>query len=264
MTTSNRTIPDGSPLGSTKTAPSAVHQDGGVKCATGASLKIRGKDNITIDTWNTSTLKAAGKLQELTHEIDRYRWDILRLSEMRWKNFGETTTAEGHKVFFSGKEHKHEHGVGFLVHKDIVNTVIGCRPVFSRLITIRLRAVPFNIRIVQACAPTSDYDDNEIEELYDQLQNVIDQTPKKDILVVQGSSSSSSSIPLIREGRWGTTDNFATSFLHCPLFSTAFWHLPNSRPVHFLMLSSPSSSVCLVFFSSSPFHYALQNGFGQT
>ena len=37
---------------------------------------------------------------------------------------GEITTEEGHKVFFTGKEDKHEHGVGFLVHKDIVNTVI--------------------------------------------------------------------------------------------------------------------------------------------
>ena len=50
----------------------------------------------------------------------------------------------------------------------------------------RLRAVPFNITIVQAYAPTSDYDENEIEEFYDQLQNVIDQTPTKDIFVVQG------------------------------------------------------------------------------
>ena len=67
-----------------------------------------------------------------------------------------------------------------------MNSVIGCRPVSSRLITIRLRAVPFNITIVQAYAPTSDYNDNEIEQFYDQLQNVIDQTPKEDILVVQG------------------------------------------------------------------------------
>ena len=65
-----------------------------------------------------------------------------------------------------------------------MNTVMGCRPVSSTLITIRLRAVSFNITIVQAYAPTSDYDDNKIEEFYDQLQN--DQTPKKDILVVQG------------------------------------------------------------------------------
>ena len=40
---------------------------------------------------------------------------------------------------------------------------MGCRPVSSRLITIRLRAVPFNITIVQAHAPTSDYDDNKFD-----------------------------------------------------------------------------------------------------
>ena len=67
-----------------------------------------------------------------------------------------------------------------------MNTVKGCRPVSSRLITIHLKAVPFNIKIVQAYAPALDYDGNEIEEFYDQLQNVINQTPKKDILVVKG------------------------------------------------------------------------------
>ena len=118
--------------------------------------------------------------------MDRYRWKILGLCEMRWKKFGETTTEEEHKVFFSGKEDKHEQGVGFLVHRDIVNTGMVCCPVSSRLITICLRAVPFNIRVVQAYALTSDYDDNEVEQFYDQLQNVVDQTPKKDILVVQG------------------------------------------------------------------------------
>ena len=67
-----------------------------------------------------------------------------------------------------------------------MNTVMGCRPVSSRLITIRLRAVPFKITIVPVYAPMSEHDNNEIEELHDQLHNVIDQTPKKDTLVVQG------------------------------------------------------------------------------
>ena len=62
---------------------------------------------------------------------------------------------------------------------------MGCRAVSNRLITIRLRAVPFNITIVQAYTPTSDFYDNDIEEFYDQLQNIIDQTPKV-IFVVQG------------------------------------------------------------------------------
>ena len=49
---------------------------------------------------------------------------------------------------------------------------------------------------------------------------------------------SSSHLSLNREGRCGTTDDFATSFLHFPLFSTALWNMANSRPVHSLVLSS--------------------------
>ena len=127
MKTSNHTILDRSPPGLTRTAPSAVHEDGGVKHATGASPKIHRRDNITIGTWNTRTLTAAGKLQELTHEMDMYIWSILGLCEMRWKNFGETTAEEGHKFSISRKEDNLEPGVGFLVHKDILNTVMGCR-----------------------------------------------------------------------------------------------------------------------------------------
>ena len=54
------------------------------------------------------------------------------------------------------------------------------------------------------------------------------------------------------------TDYFTTSFLHVPLFSTALWDLANSRPVHFLMLSS-HLFLCL----PSPFHCALVDGFRQ-
>ena len=102
------------------------------------------------------------------------------------KNFGETSTPEGHKLFFSGREDRHEHGVGFLIYKDTVNAIVGCRPVSSRLIAIHLKASPFNITIIQAYAPATDYDDNDFENFYDQLQEVIDQAPKKDIFVVQG------------------------------------------------------------------------------
>ena len=63
---------------------------------------------------------------------------------------------------------------------------MGCRPVSSQLITIRLKASPFNITIIQAYAPTTDYDDDDTEDFYDQLQEIIDKAPKKDILIVQG------------------------------------------------------------------------------
>ncbi|KAM3618108.1 uncharacterized protein V6R79_015669 [Siganus canaliculatus] len=63
---------------------------------------------------------------------------------------------------------------------------MGCRQVSSTLITIRMRATPFNITIIQVYASTSTYEDSEVEGFYDQLQAVLDQTPKKDIMIVQG------------------------------------------------------------------------------
>ncbi|WP_353805871.1 hypothetical protein, partial [Acinetobacter baumannii] len=128
--------------------------------------------------WNIRTLTAEGKLEELAHELDHYQWNILGISELRWKGLGETTTDKGHKLYFSGRDDRHEHGVGFLVHKNILATVMGCRPVSSRLITIRLRVAPFNITIIQAYAPASDYDDSEVGDFYENLQAVLDQVPK--------------------------------------------------------------------------------------
>ena len=66
------------------------------------------------------------------------------------------------------------------------SAVLGCRPVSSRLISIRLRTAPFNVTIIQIYAPKSGHDDNEVHNFYRQLQEIIDQTPKKDNLVVQG------------------------------------------------------------------------------
>ena len=77
-------------------------------------IKDSRKRHHTNGTWNTRTIRAAGKLQELTHEMDRYRWNILGLCEMRWKIFGETTTDEGHKVFFGEKRINTSRALDFL------------------------------------------------------------------------------------------------------------------------------------------------------
>ena len=82
-------IPDWSRPGTTTVFP-VRHQGGNDKCATGA--KRRGREDITIATWNIRTLRAAGKVEELMHEMDRYKWSILGLCEMRWKKSGEIPT----------------------------------------------------------------------------------------------------------------------------------------------------------------------------
>ncbi len=93
--------------------------------------------------------------------------DIIGLSEVRWTESGETTTEEGHKIWFSGEEKKHNYGVAFIVRKESANSVISCTPISSRIISIRVSAKPHNMTIIQVYAPTSDHDDDEIEELYD-------------------------------------------------------------------------------------------------
>ena len=75
------------------------------------------------------------------------------------------------------------------MHKDIASTVVGYRPVSSRLISIRIGAAPFNITIIQVYAPTSGHDDSAVDHSYQQLQETIDKTPKKDILFYKGIRS---------------------------------------------------------------------------
>ena len=60
-----------------------------------------------------------------------------------------------------------------------MNTVMGCRPISSRLTTICLTATPFNMTVIQVYAPTSDYDESEVEDFYGQLQEVIQKMPKE-------------------------------------------------------------------------------------
>ena len=186
MTTNEKSIPDRPPPGSPRAATMLGHQGRSGKCATVVNKIDSRRNNTVIGTWNVRTLRAPGKVEELTHALSKYSWNIIGLCEMRWKSIGETESLEGHKIYFSGRDDKHEEGVGFLVHKDTKSTVMGCRPVSSRIITLRLRASPFNITIVQVYAPTSAHSDEEIENFYEQIQETIDKVPKKDILVVQG------------------------------------------------------------------------------
>ena len=127
-----------------------------------------------------------GRLHELTLELDRYRWDIIRLCEVRWTGFGETTTEDGHRIWFSGEEKQHRNGVAFIVRKEVSGCVISCTPVSSRLISIRISAKPHNITILQAYVPSSDHEDEEVEEFYKQLDDIIAKIPKKDLVIIQG------------------------------------------------------------------------------
>ena len=147
---------------------------------------IKTRHPVTIGTWNVRTLRRAGRVEELIHEMDKYRWNILGLSELRWKGSGEITVDNNHKLFYSGKEDKHEYGVGFLVNKEMVNTVISCTPISSRIILLRVKATPFNITIIQIYASTSAHDEQETDMFYSKVQEQLDKAPNQDIKIILG------------------------------------------------------------------------------
>ena len=184
----NNIIPARTSTGLTRSASFIAYQDKDVKLATDEKTikKIKTRHNTYIGTWNVRTLRVDGKLEELIHELDRYRWNLLGLSEIRKKGINEIQTLEGHKLYYVGNESKHINGVGFIVNKQITNTVMCFNAISDRIAIIRLQATPFSISIIQVYAPTTDHYDEEIEVFYNNLQNVIKTVSKKDILVIQG------------------------------------------------------------------------------
>ncbi|XP_052224222.1 craniofacial development protein 2-like [Dreissena polymorpha] len=119
------------------------------------SIKLATK-GTTIGTWDVRTLNTCGKVHELTRELRRYRWDILGLAEIRWLRCDKHQQKKGIR-WFNGEDSIHRNGVAFIVRKEVY-------------------------------APTDDYKGDEIE-LYEELERIIVDVPKKDILIVPGNWS---------------------------------------------------------------------------
>ena len=66
------------------------------------------------------------------------------------------------------------------------NAVLGCNLKKDRMISVRLQGKPFNITVIQVYAPTSNAEETEVEQFYEDLQDLLELTPKKDVLFIIG------------------------------------------------------------------------------
>ena len=73
-----------------------------------------------------------------------------------------------------------------MVNKRVWNAVLGCNLKNDRMISVRFQGKPFNITVIQAYAPTSNPEEAEVEWFYEDLQDLLELTPKKDVLVIIG------------------------------------------------------------------------------
>ena len=80
--------------------------------------------------------------------------DILGISELRWTGMGEFNSDDNH-IYYCGQESLRRNGVAIIVNKRVQNAVLGCNLKKNRMISIRFQGKPFNIMVIQVCAPTS-------------------------------------------------------------------------------------------------------------
>ena len=73
-----------------------------------------------------------------------------------------------------------------MVNKRVRYAVLGCNLKNDRMISVHFRGKPFNITVIQAYAPTSNTEEAEVEWFYEDLQDFIQLTPKKDVLFITG------------------------------------------------------------------------------
>ena len=115
----------------------------------------------------------------------RVNIDILGIHELKWTGMGEFNS-DNHYIYYCGQESLRRNGVAIIVNKRVRNAVLGCNLKNDRMISVRFQGKPFRIMVIQVHAPTSNAEEAEVEWFYKDLQDLLELTPKKDVLFIIG------------------------------------------------------------------------------
>ena len=126
-----------------------------------------------------------GKLEVVKQEMARVNVDILGISELRWTGMGEFNS-DDHYIYCCGQKSLRRSGVAMMVNKRVQNTVLGCNLKNDRMISVCFQGKPFNITVIQVYAPTNNAKEAEVKWFYEDLQDLLELTPKNDVLFMIG------------------------------------------------------------------------------
>ena len=114
-------------------------------------------------------------------EMRNYRLDILCISECRWTGSGKITTQTGETIIYSGRpDDHHSNGVAIAMTKEAYKSLQEWTPISDRIITARFWSKYIKTTIIQVYAPTNDANEDDKDIFNEQLQKVIDKTPRHD------------------------------------------------------------------------------------
>ena len=90
-------------------------------------------------------------------------------------------------IYYCGQESLSRNGVAIMVNKRVWNAELGCNPKNNRMISVRFQGKPFSIMVIYVYAPTSNTEEAEDERFYEDLQDLLELTPKEDVLFIIGN-----------------------------------------------------------------------------
>ena len=127
-----------------------------------------------------------GKLEVVKQEMARLNIDILgRISELKYTGMGKFNS-DDHCIYYCGQESLRRNGVALIVNKRVQNAVLGCNLKSNRMISVLFRSKLFKIIIIQVYAPSNNAEEAEVEWHYEDLQDLLELTSKKDDLFIIG------------------------------------------------------------------------------
>ena len=118
----------------------------------------------------------------------RVNINILEISELKWTGIGEFNS-DDHYIYYCGQESFRRNGVAIKVNKRVWNAVFGCNLKNDRMISVRFQGKPSSITVLQVHSPTSNAEEAEVERFYEDLQDLLELTPKKDVLFIIGDQN---------------------------------------------------------------------------
>ena len=93
--------------------------------------------------------------------------------------------------YYCGQESLRRNGVAIIVHKRVLNAVLGCNLKNDRMISVRCQGKSFNITVILVYVPTNNAEEAEVERFYEDLQDFLELTPKNDVLFIIGDGTRS-------------------------------------------------------------------------
>ena len=136
----------------------------------GGESKLRCcKGQYCIETWNVRAMNQ-GKLEAVKQEMAKESIDILGIYKLKWTGIGEFNS-DYHFISYCLQESLRRNGIALIVNKAVQIAVLGYNLKNDKMILVHFKGKPFNITIIQVYDPTTNAGKDEVEWLYEDLQN---------------------------------------------------------------------------------------------